>query len=72
MHIELEYNGKTYIGKTTDERVEDVAESFNDNIADMNSMRMYLANGRRIVIGKEVLQQGQARSTAFGNLFPSF
>ena len=58
MHIELEYNGKTYIGKTTDERVEDVAESFNDNIADMNSMRMYLANGRRIVIGKEVLQQG--------------
>ena len=61
MHIELEYNGKVYVGAddgkvASPEEVEKMADTFYHKWAEFDRLQLVLWDGSRIVFGKGVIQ----------------
>jgi hypothetical protein len=62
MRMEMEYQGKTYKMKATDEMPQGkVAEGFYKNFPNMDRLKMELEDGSIIVIGKIALQSSVIR-----------
>ena len=62
MWMELEYQGKTYKTKTTDQTDQDKAvETIYENLAKMDRMKMDLEDGSILIIGKDALQSAVIR-----------
>jgi hypothetical protein len=62
MKMILEYQGKTYETMETDEKTaEGVAEVFYKNFDGMDRLKMNLADGSFLVIGKAALQSAVLR-----------
>ena len=58
MHIELDYNGKTYCTKRSSDgpAAEEASEMFYKTFSNMDVMKLHLEDGSCMLIGKGVLQ----------------
>ena len=62
MHMEFDYQGKTYKSQESDEvSAKELVDSMKDEFSSMDRMNMLLADGSFMLIGKIALQTGVLR-----------
>jgi len=66
MHIEFDYNGKTYIGRETKELIycksfDAAVKSFFNNIGRYNTFSLELTDGSVMIIAQDVIKHGVFR-----------